>query len=59
MDMMVSDSSKGPSGLWFIKCRVYKIPEETQASSIGMCSFRDGQLPFYDLFLPSKYYRVF
>lgn len=50
MDMIVSDSSKGPSGLWFIKCRMYKIPEETQAFSIGMCSFRDGQLPFYDLF---------
>lgn len=50
MEMMASDSSRAQMDLWFMKCQVYKILEETHASSIGMFSFRDGQLPFYDLF---------
>lgn len=46
--MLAFDSFKGPSGDLVFPW-VWKILKETQAFSIEMSSFRDGQLSIYDL----------
>ena len=46
--VLAFDSFKGPSGD-LVFPRVWKILKETQAFSIEMSSFRDGQLSIYDL----------
>lgn len=44
MGMVAPEGLKALVDLWFLKCQVYKILEEPQASSIETPSFRDGQL---------------